>query len=70
MSKTTGYGAKAMKYSVKSDKVAIKAAKARAKMAKNEAYISMMNQRVDSLDANTRRRVEQSMTEYLKERRS
>lgn len=65
-SKTAGYGAKAMKYSIKSDKVAIKAAKARAKMAKNEAYISMMNKRVDSLDADKRRRVEQSMSEYLR----
>lgn len=66
ISKTAGYGAKAMKYSIKSDNVAVKAAKARAKMAKNEAYISMMNKRVDSLDADTRRRVEQSMTEYLR----
>lgn len=66
ISKTAGYGVKAMKYSIKSDNVAVKAAKARAKMAKNEAYISMMNKRVDSLDADTRRRVEQSMTEYLR----
>lgn len=70
ISKTSGYGVKAMKYSIKSDNVAVKAAKARAKMAKNEAYISMMNKRVDSLDADTRRRVEQSMTDYLKTRRS
>lgn len=66
LSKTTGYGAKAMKYSVKSDKVAIKAAKARAKLASNKAYMDMMNQRVNSLDVETRRKVEQSMTDYLK----
>lgn len=57
MSKTTGYGAKAMKYSVKSDKVAAKAAKARAKLASNKAYIDVMNKRLDSLDAETLRKV-------------
>lgn len=65
LSKTSGYGAKAMKYSIKSDKVAIKAAKARKKMAANEAYIDMMNKRMKSLDADTRRKVEASMSEYL-----
>lgn len=62
ISKTSGYGAKAMKYSIKSDKVAAKAAKARAKMASNEAYISMMNKRLNSLDTETRNRVERSLS--------
>lgn len=65
ISKTTGYGAKAMKYSIKSDKVATKAAKARAKMAANEAYMSMMNKRLDSLDKDTLRKVEMPMSKYV-----
>jgi hypothetical protein len=67
LSKTAGYGAKAMKYSIKSDTTARKAAKARAKMASNKAYISMMNKRMDSLDKDTRRKVEGPMMQYLKE---
>lgn len=67
ISKTTGYGAKAMKYSVKSDKVAAKAAKARAKLAHNKAYVDMMNKRMSSLDKETRRKVEESMSKYLTE---
>lgn len=67
LSKTTGYGNKAMKYSVKSDKVAIKAAKARAKMASNEAYISMMNKRLDSLDEGKLRKVKEPMHKYMQE---
>lgn len=67
ISKTTGYGLKALSYSIKSDKVAVKAAKARSKMASNDAYIAMMNRRLDSLDAETLRRVEKSMTSYLAE---
>ena len=49
LSKTAGYGVKAMKYSIKSDKMAIKAAKARKKIAENERYIEMMNRKVSSL---------------------
>lgn len=49
LSKSAGYGRKAMKHSVKSDKVAKKAAKARKEMAKNEAYIAMMNRKVSSI---------------------
>ena len=49
LSKTQGYGLKAMKYSVKSDKVAAKAAKARMKIANNEYYIKKMNQRISQL---------------------
>ena len=67
LSKTTGYGVKAMKYSVKSDKVAVKAAKARAKLASNKSYIDMMNKRISSLDKETRRKVEESMSKYLTE---
>lgn len=61
LSKSTGYGLKAMKYSVKSDKCAIKAAKARAKLARNKSYIDMMNKRVDSLDAETLAKVKRSL---------
>lgn len=49
VSKTEGYGMKAMKYSVKSDKVAAKAAKARMKIANNQHYVDKMNQRVSQL---------------------
>ena len=49
ISKTAGYGAKAMKYSIKSDKLAQKAAKARMKMASNEAYIKKMKQKASAL---------------------
>ena len=43
MSKSAGYGSKAMKYSIKSDKMARKAAKTRMEIANNEAYIAKMN---------------------------
>lgn len=49
LSKTTGYGVRAMKYSIKSDKMARKATKVRMKMANNEAYIAKMKQKVNSL---------------------
>lgn len=66
LSKTTGYGVKAMSYSIKSDKVAIKAARARKKMANNERYIAMMNRRVNSLDGETYSKVQASVDKYLK----
>ena len=46
LSKSVGYGSKAMKLSIKSDTFAKKAAKARMKMAKNERFIEIMNTRV------------------------
>lgn len=49
ISKTEGYGNKAMKYSIKSDKMAEKAAKARVKIANNKAYIERMNRKIASL---------------------
>lgn len=49
VSKTEGYGIKAMKYSVKSDKIARKAAKARMHIAQNEAYIARMNRKINSV---------------------
>lgn len=67
LSKTTGYGLKAMKYSIKSDKVAIKAARARRKLASNKAYISMMNKRLSSLDPDKLRKVKEPMSKYLSE---
>lgn len=49
ISKSKGYGAKAMKYSIKSDKAAMYAAKARKKIANNDAYITMMDRKISSL---------------------
>lgn len=49
ISKTEGYGRKAMRYSVKSDKMAQKAAKARMHMAQNEAYIARMNRKMSAV---------------------
>lgn len=51
ISKTRGYGFRAMKYSVKSDKVAKKAAKARMRMANNERYVATMKRKISSLSA-------------------
>lgn len=49
ISKTKGYGPKAMKLSVKSDKVAVKAARARKQIAENEAYVNAMKRKASSL---------------------
>lgn len=49
ISKTAGYGKKAMRYSIKSDKMARKAAKARMHMAQNEAYIAKMNRKMNEV---------------------
>lgn len=49
LTKTKGYGRKAMKYSVKSDKAAKRAAKARYKIANNKVYIEKMNRKISNL---------------------
>jgi hypothetical protein len=49
ISKTAGYGAKAIKLSVKSDIAAKKAAKARLNIAQNKVYIDKMNKKISSL---------------------
>ena len=49
LSKTKGYGVKAMKYSIKSDKLARKSAKARKRIASNERYKSMMKRKASSI---------------------
>ena len=49
ISKTSGYGIKAMRYSIKSDKVAAKAEKARMKIANDERYIATMKRKISSL---------------------
>ncbi len=49
LSKSTGYGVKAMNYSMKSDKFARKAAKARMKVAANERYIASTKAKVNSI---------------------
>lgn len=61
ISKTKGYGIRAMKLSVKSDKVALKAKKARMKLANNKAYISMMNRKVSSLTGDKKEKVNDFM---------
>lgn len=49
ISKTKGYGARALKYSIKSDKFIMKAQKMRKKLASNNAYMEKMNRKVNSL---------------------
>lgn len=49
ISKSTGYGARAMKWSVKSDQAAKAAAKARYKIAKNKVYMNKMEEKVSTL---------------------
>lgn len=61
ISKTKGYGIRAMKLSVKSDKVALKAKKARMKLANNKAYISMTNRKVSSLTGDKKEKVNDFM---------
>lgn len=48
LSKTTGYGSKAMKYSIKSDIAAKKAAKIRMRISNNERYVKTMNRKMSS----------------------
>ena len=67
LSKTTGYGLKAMRLSIKSDKMKIKAAKMRSKIASNKAYSSMMKQRMDSLDREKLIKVQEPLSNYIKE---
>lgn len=67
LSKGAGYGFKAMKYSIKSDKVKIKAAKMRAKIASNKAYAAMIDKRMDSLDSEKLRKVQESFSDYIRE---
>lgn len=49
LSRSTGYGVKAMKLSIKSDIAAKKAADARRKVANNQYYIERMNRKISSL---------------------
>ena len=67
LSKAAGYGFKAMKYSIKSDKVKIKAAKMRSKIASNKAYIAMIDKRMNSLDSEKLRKVQESFSDYIRE---
>lgn len=68
LTKSVGYGAKAMSYSIKSDRAAKAAAKARAKIARNKAYNEMINRRMSTLDKEKLRKVEQPISEMLKEK--
>lgn len=65
LSKTTGYGLKAMRYSIKSDNVRIKAAKARSKIASNNHYRALMDKRLSSLDADKLKKVQEPLSKYL-----
>lgn len=49
ISKSKGYGVKAMKYSIKSDRAAALAAKARKKIAYNEYYIQRMKKKASQV---------------------
>lgn len=51
LSKSAGYGSKAMRLSVKSDTFAKKAAKARMKLARNERYIAAMSKKLSEIDS-------------------
>ena len=56
-----------MRLSIKSDKVKIKEAKMRSKIASNKAYSSMIKQRIDSLDREKLRKVQEPLPSYIKE---
>lgn len=49
ISRSTGYGAKAMKWSIKSDIATKKAAKARKKIANNNLYVEVLNRKLSTL---------------------
>lgn len=49
LSKSAGYGAKAMKYSIKSDKLAKKAAKTRLKLATDKRYVEKMKTKISKI---------------------
>lgn len=51
ISKSTGYGAKAMKWSIKSDIATKKAARARKKMANKKLYIKTMERKISTLSS-------------------
>lgn len=66
LSKSVGYGLRAMKYSVKSDIVRKKAAKVRLKMAKNELYVAATKRKMNTLqDDPNMQRVKALMEEKL-----
>ena len=70
LSKTTGYGIRAMAQSIRSDKFKIKAEKYRYKMAKNERYKAFQQTKIadlyDRSNANTRIKIEK-IKEKLKQ---
>lgn len=49
LSRSAGYGSKAMRYAIKSDKVAAKALRARKKISDNQYYVEKMKRKVSSL---------------------
>ena len=69
ISKSVGYGDKAMKYSVKSDKMAMKAARARKKIANNKAYIELMKRRISKLTPEDRKGDYAFVDQYLADTR-
>ena len=65
ISKTTGYGSKALSAAIKSDKVAAKAAKARKKIANDKRYIAMMDRRMSSLSPEDYRSVQEYINKFM-----
>lgn len=61
LSKSTGYGLKAMKWSVKSDEAAKKASKARLKIAKDQNYIAMTKRKVSAVSGDPKYQKQVSM---------
>lgn len=51
ISKTTGYGPRALRYSIKSDRAAKRAAYARLKIASNKRYVATMNRKISTLSS-------------------
>lgn len=70
LSKSAGYGAKAMSYSVRSDRYAKRAAKVRMKIASNDAYISMMNKRARSVSSEQINAGQTRVNEMLRKEKS
>lgn len=65
LSKSTGYGIKAMKYSIKSDRIAAKAAKARMKIANNNQYQAMLKRKISDISDEDLRGAYSFVNDYM-----
>lgn len=68
LSKSTGYGVKAMKLSIKSDVIAAKAAKARMKIANNNRYQAMLKRKISSISDEDLRGAYSFVNDYMNSR--